>query len=115
MPIVFSVMQNDRWKTFGNRLRWARELGGFTQGYIAEKIGISQPSYSELETGVSKSSTYTAQLAKLLIVDPIWLATGEGEPASLIGGNSIQRKFDALSEENQNIVSKLIDQLSLGQ
>lgn len=61
-----------------DRLKEARKAAGMTQKQVAEAVGITQPSYSELENGRSYGTRYIAQIALLLEVNPVWLATGEG-------------------------------------
>ena len=63
-----------------DRLKKARKYAGLTQKEIESKIeGLKQSSYSELERGESKSSTKLVELATLFQVNPVWLATGDGE------------------------------------
>lgn len=63
-----------------DRLKQARNYAGLTQKEIESRIkGLKQSSYSELERGESKSSTKLIELATLFRVDPVWLATGNGE------------------------------------
>lgn len=64
--------------TIQSRLKDARKKSGLTQAEVAALVGISQPTYSQLESGVSKSSTLLPQLAFVLGVRPHWLATGTG-------------------------------------
>ncbi len=63
---------------YKDRLVSAREAAGKTQAQVADHIGMKQPSYSDLETGKSNSSTKNAQIADFLGVNALWLATGEG-------------------------------------
>lgn len=65
-------------ETLQGRMIAARERAGLTQAQVAEKTGMSQPSYSDLEAGKSKSSTLLPQIAFVLGVRPYWLATGKG-------------------------------------
>lgn len=63
-----------------DRLKKARKYAGLTQKEIESKVeGLKQSSYSELERGESKSSTKLVELATLFQVNPVWLATGDGE------------------------------------
>lgn len=64
--------------TLQSRLKAARIEAGLTQGKVAQSVGISQPTYSDLETGNSQSSTLLPQIAFVLGVRPYWLATGKG-------------------------------------
>lgn len=67
---------------FKHRLKAARKYAGLKQGELAEKVGIRQASISDMETGKSGSSTYTASIASVCGVDPLWLETGQGDMRS---------------------------------
>lgn len=60
-----------------DRLIEARKASGLTQSQVAEAIGVTQSSYSQLETGKVSSSSFLPSLAKVLNVDAYWLQTGE--------------------------------------
>lgn len=101
-------MKNDKLKTFGERLRWARKRQKISQTTAAEYVGISQPSYSELETGESKSSSHTPKLAKLFRVDALWLSTGDGSPEAK---NILRDKLEKLSDDELLKAEGYIDSL----
>lgn len=62
-----------------DRLKEARKHARLTQAQLAEAVGISQPSITDLERGKSQKTGYIAQIAKACSVDPLWLATGRGQ------------------------------------
>lgn len=64
--------------TLKERLIAARKKAKFSQRALADAAGMSQPSYSELETGKSYTTAYIARLASVLGVNALWLETGEG-------------------------------------
>ena len=47
-------------ETLGNRLREAREGQGWTQGELAERIGVSRKTVNTVENGVFIPSTVVA-------------------------------------------------------
>lgn len=56
-------------KTIGERLRDIRRRRGFTQGELAEKLGLNQPLVSQYERGeIRMHATLVAALAKMLRV-----------------------------------------------
>lgn len=63
---------------YGERLRFARDQAGMSQGKLAEAVGCAQENISKLERGSADGSMYTVQFARALRVNPLWLATGEG-------------------------------------
>jgi phage repressor protein C with HTH and peptisase S24 domain len=50
-----------------------------TQRELAAKVGIKQPTLSELETGESAGTTNLASIAAALGVSALWLETGKGD------------------------------------
>lgn len=62
----------------GDRVRIARKEKQLTQGQLAAKVGIRQPTLSDLENGESTSTTYLATIAAALGVSALWLETGKG-------------------------------------
>lgn len=63
---------------FGRRLKQARKHAKLNQQELCALVGISQPNLSKLEQN-GFSSSFTAQIAHACGVDPVWLATGDGE------------------------------------
>lgn len=64
---------------YKDRIKRARKHAGLVQQQLASLTGITQASISELETGKSQASSYSASIAKACGVDPLWLETGRGE------------------------------------
>ncbi|MDR6542937.1 SOS-response transcriptional repressor LexA [Acinetobacter bereziniae] len=60
-----------------DRLKFARKNAKKSQKDVAEYVGITQPTLSQLESGLISSSTYLPAIAKFLNVDAYWLQTGE--------------------------------------
>jgi phage repressor protein C with HTH and peptisase S24 domain len=67
---------------YGKRVRWAREAAKFSQGKLAEILGIKQPSLHSIETGIATGSKYTLAIARATSVRHEWLETGVGDPTS---------------------------------
>jgi len=64
--------------TIGQRAAHARKLRKLSQKAVAEKVGISQPTLSELERGESDGTKFIVELAEALSVRVGWLKNGEG-------------------------------------
>lgn len=64
---------------YKDRIKIARAHAGLTQGQLADAVGVKQASISDLETGKSQSSSYSASIAKACGVDALWLEKGQGE------------------------------------
>lgn len=69
--------------TLGDRLKSARENKSLSQQEVAERAGMSQPTYYKIESGKTKRTTYLNDLARVLGVDANWLATGQGSMYTL--------------------------------
>lgn len=65
--------------TLAERLKFSREKLDLTQQEVANRAGMSQPTYYKIESGKSQRTTYLNELANVLKVNPNWLATGQGE------------------------------------
>lgn len=67
-------------ESLADRLKWARKRAKLTQQQLADVVGITQPTYSEMESGRSKTTALVASLADALNVRPLWLERGTGSP-----------------------------------
>ena len=95
------------------RLKLARKNAGITQAQVAEAInGLSQPAYSELERGVSKSTSKIVELASLYKVNPEWLSSGIGDMVldnQHIHASQVNSGNFHNSQISQNVNSPLIN------
>lgn len=82
-----------------DRLKQSRKEKRLTQTEVANAVGITQATYSELERGLVKSSGKIVELANLFNVNPNWLATGEGEMLS----NNIPQKSQSYEPSTSTI------------
>lgn len=66
----------------GKRIRALRKARGLNQGELAGKIGIKQPSLSDIESGATKElmAETLLKIAAALETNPLWLQTGKGSP-----------------------------------
>lgn len=78
-----------------DRIKQARKFAKLSQKELANKVGITQPSLSELETGRSQSTSFIGSIARICGVDAFWLETGQG---SMTNTNAQNR----LSEQKTN-------------
>lgn len=67
-----------------DRLKQARKNAGLTQAELAERAGIKQSSISEIERGLTKTSSHLLRLAQICQVDPFWLSEGYAAVAEKI-------------------------------
>jgi len=106
---------------FKQRLRKARLEAGLTQEEISEALGITRQAVNHLESGHSKNVGSTEAfftLARVLQVNPEWLATGHGDqhgefysfPAS-DEAKALALQFDRLSKEEMAVVKGMIKSL----
>lgn len=64
---------------YKDRIKRARKHAGLKQQQLAKLTGITQASISDLETGKSQASSYSASIAKACGVDAVWLESGKGQ------------------------------------
>jgi transcriptional regulator with XRE-family HTH domain len=74
---------------YGNKIRSIREMRGFSQEYVAAKLGIAQNSYSRIETNQTKlSSEMLEKLSKELGVSPADILSAEPIVVNFYGTNN---------------------------
>jgi transcriptional regulator with XRE-family HTH domain len=91
----------------GYKIRKIRELKGFTQDYLAQKLNISQRAYSKIERGETKvDNERIGEVSEILEVDPIDLLVFD---ESYIFNNCVQAggKFNHFINQ---LPEKLIEQ-----
>lgn len=100
---------------FKDRLIKARKAAKRTQKQVAEAVGISQPTYSDMETGNSASSSYIVEIAAFLGVSAQWLRNGEGlmqpGPENAVSEPAKIYKSPPLTENHKKAL-KIIDGLT---
>lgn len=69
--------------TLGGRLRTRRHELGWTQMYLAERVGTSQAVIQKIENGKSTRPRNLETIAHALSVSPSWLQFGEEDPDTL--------------------------------
>lgn len=62
-----------------DRLKQARKHAKLSQVELAEKVGITQASVSEIERGLTRTSSHLLKIAMVCGVNPTWLLDGSGE------------------------------------
>lgn len=65
--------------TIADRVRARRNKLGLSQKELAKKIGVSQGTIGQLESGRNNSTKHIYQLAMALAVDVLWLLYGKPE------------------------------------
>ncbi len=107
-------MSNTIKKNFGKNVKYYRELRGFTQEELAEKIGVNINSMSYIERGINfvKSDTLD-NLCKILDVSPKVLFDFDYMPSN---PENIQKEIDKLLKRNKykltsiyNILKEILD------
>lgn len=83
--------------SIGQRIKHARKQIGMSQAELAQKVGIKQPTLSDLENDMSKGTTKLASIAKVLRVRPYWLETGKGPGEAEVDDNDSD--YATLSDE----------------
>jgi SOS-response transcriptional repressor LexA len=66
-----------------DRLAFAREKRGFSQGLLAEKAGVTQVTIAHLESGRSRTSKKLVSIARGLGISAEWLETGAAAEENL--------------------------------
>ena len=104
------------------KIKNIRELKNLTQGYMAEKLGMSQAGYSKIESGATQLSyTKIVEISKILGVETEELLAFDSQKYfnsfnNIKGSNngSVTIKMDdkdinSIYEENVNLLRKLLE------
>lgn len=76
--------------SLASRIRQKRDALGLTQTEAAEKAGITQQSWADLENGKTKKPRNIIGIGHALDCDPTWLLTGDNiQPAVSLGTRKI--------------------------
>lgn len=86
-------------KTLAERLAYAMQLKGFTQGGLSKSTGIAQPTIWRLVNGKAKGSTKINDIARTLGVNSDWLSNG-------IGSMSLESERVYPDIQQKNVMSK---------
>lgn len=103
-----SIESRMRASTLGQRVRYLRKHRGLTQQDLADRLGISQPTVSLIETDETTmpSGSTLAALCKALRTTPDFLVAGAGDPDSIqsaIDEHELVHVWRALPEAGRQI------------
>ncbi len=65
--------------SFGERVAAARKYKDLSQSALARLVDVKPQNIQYLESGRAKRSSYTATIARVCGVDPVWLESGIGQ------------------------------------
>jgi transcriptional regulator with XRE-family HTH domain len=99
-------------KDIGQRIRKIRENKEYTQEYVANKLDISQNTYSKIESGnIKLTIDRIGELSKILDIPIEDLLSDESKIFNL-NNNHIEKFYiENLQEENKGLVQSLKDQV----
>jgi transcriptional regulator with XRE-family HTH domain len=69
-------------ETISQRVKQRRIELGMTQAEVAERAGIRQQSYQQIEAGETKRPRYLLEIASVLKCKPQWLLSGSNKKAA---------------------------------
>jgi phage repressor protein C with HTH and peptisase S24 domain len=75
---VFSVLNT--METIGARIRVAREAAGMSKSDLAREVKVSPSAVTQWEDGGGIEGENLVRVAMATTVNPVWLATGKGDP-----------------------------------
>lgn len=96
--------------SIGQRIKASRKAAGMSQLELAQRVGLRQPTLSDLENDTSKGSGKLASIAHVLNVRSFWLETGRG-PSSL---DEAETLIDSLGISAEALeIAKAFDRLQI--
>lgn len=98
----------------GNKIKNRREILNFSQEYVAEKLGISQPAYAKIEKGQTKIDIDRLnKISEILSIDILDLLDSKYVLNTFNNKDSSQAIgiVENLHQDNREISNQLINQL----
>lgn len=103
MPLQLSSLL-----TVGERIKYISELRGMKQPELAKRVGITQPSMYNIESGKTKSpaAINLMKIAAVLEANPWWLLVGDGDPEAMddVNNETWNGVFSALSPQQRRAI-----------
>lgn len=79
---------------YGTKIRMVRELRGYSQEYMSERLGIAQNTYSKIETNQSKlSAENMKKIADVLEISPMDIISQQPAIINLQSNQGTQQAF----------------------
>jgi len=106
------MMTNPIVKNFSDNIKTLRVQRQWTQKKVADRIGISIPAYSKIETGFTEINlSRLVQIADIFKVDLISLLLTKGQswPENTGNDHALQEKLLNQETEISNLYRKLIE------
>lgn len=95
-----------------DRLIKARKAAGYSGAQVARAVGMSQPSYRDLEQGITQSSGKLIEIADFLRVSPIWLKLGKGAAESPLKISTVEEELlELFRSGNRNQKAEILKQI----
>jgi Zn-dependent peptidase ImmA (M78 family)/transcriptional regulator with XRE-family HTH domain len=89
----------DDWRSLGEQLRLARDAAGFTQSEVAEVLGVSRPTVSQIEGGKVRVDSLTLRQLATLYRRPVDSFFGEAPPDMLVDKLVLEKAADVSGQD----------------
>jgi len=111
--LMFTRAVNTMTKTsnesISERLRWAREQAGLSQGQVAKLLGVHRPTISTIESG---ERTVKAQevtfFSETYGVESAWILDGDAAIPENESTRMVARALEKLSQDDLEVVMKVV-------
>lgn len=100
--------------SIGTRIKQARKAAGLSQQALCQKIGVKQPTLSQLESGDSSTTVHIGKFADALGVNALWLETGRGSMTSAVDPTlqRIMAIIESLDESDRRTIEITITSMA---
>lgn len=97
-----------------DRIKFVRKHYKLNQTDFGNKIGLSQTTIGQYETGVrALTERSAADICRVYKVDYLWLTTGEGEPFPKSDDEDVMAQLEIImageSEAHKNLIKSLVN------
>lgn len=96
-------------ESISERLRWAREQAGLSQGQVAKLLGVHRPTISTIESGErTVKAEEVSFFSETYGVEPDWILYGDAAIPENESTRMVARELAKLSQDDLEVVLRVV-------
>lgn len=96
-------------ESISERLRWAREQAGLSQGQVAKLLGVHRPTISTIESGErTVKAEEVSFFSETYGVEPDWILYGDDALPENESTRMVARELAKLSHDDLDVVLRVV-------
>jgi transcriptional regulator with XRE-family HTH domain len=109
LPMAVNTMTQTSNESISERLRWAREQAGLSQGQVAKLLGVHRPTISTIESGErTVKAEEVSFFSETYGVEPDWILYGDVAIPENESTRMVARELAKLSHDDLDVVLRVV-------